>query len=293
MHLINFSELSQKKINDIFEIADCLKKEPQNYKRILNGKNFVLFFPESSIRTRITFEKAIQALGATSILFPPSTLDKKEAMCDVTGYIKNWADGIVVRHADHSKVASMAKLSEIPVINAMTSENHPCEILSDLYTLKEMNENYSHQTYTFIGECGNIARTWVEAAEVLKLKFNHVFFESECIKEQNDPYYTFSTKLDGIIKQSDVVLTDPVPEASRTPEYLNLYQLTLDHMHKAPKGARLNPCPPFFRGAEVTAEVIDSPYFVGYGFKSNLLVVQQAVLLYCMGLYEQVISANN
>lgn len=293
MHLVNFSNLSKESVEEIFDIADCLKNEPERYSQILNGKRFILFFPDGSIRTRVTFECGIQALGGVPILFPPAALDKKEALCDVLGYVHNWADAVIVRHSDHNKVLSMATQTDVPIINGMTSENHPCEILSDLYTFKERCECYSEKTYTFVGESGNISKTWVEAANVMGLKFNHVFYESERIKEKDDEHYLFSTTLDGIMEKSNIVLTDPIPESMRTPEYISRYQITLERMHQTPEGSLLNPCPPFYRGAEVSEQVIQSPYFVGYDFKKNLLVIQQAVLLYCLGFNVEELNAHD
>ncbi|MBQ2407554.1 MAG: hypothetical protein II312_12985 [Lachnospiraceae bacterium] len=81
----------------------------------------------------------MQELGGKTILFPPEALDKKEKLGDVIGYLENWVDAIVVRHSDIEVVKSMAKHAKIPVINAMTSENHPCEIITDLYALSKLH----------------------------------------------------------------------------------------------------------------------------------------------------------
>lgn len=97
----------------------------------MEGKTIALFFPEGSIRTRVTFEKGVKELGGNTILFPPSALDKKEKLEDVIGYLENWADAVVIRHGDIGVVREVAEHASIPVINAMTSENHPCEILAE------------------------------------------------------------------------------------------------------------------------------------------------------------------
>ena len=89
----------------------------------------ILFFPSTSLRTRVTFENGIDLLGGQSILFPTETLDKKEKLEDVCGYLNNWADGIIVRHRNLDVVKELAQYSTIPVINAMTDWNHPCEII--------------------------------------------------------------------------------------------------------------------------------------------------------------------
>ena len=97
-NLIRLTDYHAKEIADIFNIAD--KVDQDNYKDILKGKSVVLFFPNTSIRTRVTFEKGIYLLGGQPILFPTDTLDKKEDLKDVCGYLNNWADMVIVRHKD-------------------------------------------------------------------------------------------------------------------------------------------------------------------------------------------------
>jgi len=279
MNLLKITDFNEKQITDIFELADKLKKDSD---KILEGKTVVLFFPESSIRTRITFEKGITDLGGSCILFPPTTLDKRELLEDVIKYIENWADAVIVRHSDYKRIEELAAHSRIPVINAMTSENHPCEILSDIYSISRQIPNYRALTYTFVGERGNISNSWQIASEVLKLRLNHVCVKGNEIKA-NDEYYTFTTELNDVLNKSDIILTDPLSKELKTEAYINKYQITMDRMNQTKENALLNPCPPFYRGEEVSAEVIDSQYFVGHEFKQNLLYVQQAIILYCLG----------
>jgi len=280
MHYLSIKDLNAEAIDKIFMMADKLKES--SYKPLEN-KTFVLFFPESSIRTRLSFEKGIKDLGGQCVLFPPATLDKKEALVDVAGYIENWADAIVVRHKDYDRVCELAKGSNIPVINAMTSYNHPCEILSDLYAMSKIREDYRKLNYTFVGGDGNILNSWCIAAEVFDFQLNHVSPEIYKVME-NHKNYCFTTDLDSVLGDSDVILTDPLPKELRNETYYAAYQITSDRMKMCKAGAVLNPCPPCSRGEEVSEDVIASEYFVGYGFKKNLIYVQQAIILFCLGL---------
>ena len=130
-HFIRLTDYTKEDVLKIFEIADSLQNG--RYSNFLEKKTIVMFFPESSIRTRVTFEKGIHLLGGQTILFPPETLDKKENMKDVIGYLNNWADAVVVRYSNIGLVEKIAKYSKVPVINAMTDINHLCEVLSDLW----------------------------------------------------------------------------------------------------------------------------------------------------------------
>jgi ornithine carbamoyltransferase len=277
MNLLRITDFTVEQIDELFQLADRLQEE---HSYSLAGKTFILFFPESSIRTRMTFEKGIMDLGGKCLLFPPETLDKREKLKDVISYIENWADGVIVRHPDMATIMGLAEFASIPVINAMTSENHPCEILTDLYTISRMKPNYRELVYTFVGAASNISRTWQEAAEQLNFQFNQVCQNGyELGKDTMN--YQFYTDLEYVLPKSDVILTDSLPEELKIKAYIDNYQITREKMRMAKDGAILHPCPPFFRNEEVSSDAIASEYFVGYEFKKNLLYVQQAILLYC------------
>lgn len=273
-NLLYISDFSKEEIFEIFKLADKLVKDVGQAKT-LEGKTIVLFFPESSIRTRVTFEKGIQKLGGKTILFPPSALDKKEKLEDVMGYLENWVDAVVVRHSDIEVVKNLGKYAKIPVINAMTSENHPCEIIADLYTLSKLYKNIEKKKFLFVGAKGNIGNSWKTASRLIGFELEQccpVGYELENIKSY--------TNIVDAISGKDIICTDSIPNKAK--EDFKEYQITIQHMEKANQGAILNPCPPFFRGEVVSEDVINSDYFVGYGFKKDLVPVQQAILCYLL-----------
>lgn len=274
-NLIYINDFTKEEICEIFSLADTLAVNGIQ-KKPLEGKTIVLFFPESSIRTRVTFEKGIQELGGKTILFQPSALDKKEKLQDVIGYLENWADAIVVRHQDIEVIKTMAKCANIPIINGMTSENHPCEILSDLYALTKRYDNVFSKKFLYVGVNGNIGNSWKQASKLMGFDLEQCCpkgYEIEGIKNYSN--------LEEAIFGKDIICTDSLPESAK--EDFSGYQITLSCMEKANAEAILNPCPPFYRGEEVSEDVIDSDYFVGYEFKKCLLEVQQAILCYLMG----------
>ncbi|MBR4357999.1 MAG: peptide transporter [Butyrivibrio sp.] len=271
---IRLTDYKKEELQEIFDIADNI----DSYEGFLNGKTVVMFFPANSIRTRVSFEKGIHLLGGQTILFDPSTLDKKEDIRDVCGYLENWADAVIVRHKDIGKLAQMSANLDVPVINAMTDDNHPCEMMSDLYSLSQIRKDYLSDKYLFVGADGNIGRAWKEASEAFG------FSLVQCCPGELQKLRIFNTDcIDDLriaIVGKDIVCTDSFP-----PEMLNgakSYQVTKEIMNLANAGAVLNPCPPFYRGEEVSEDVIDSEYFVGYEFKKNLLRVQQAIIVFCM-----------
>ena len=115
-HFLRLTDYTKADIYEIFHITDEILEG--HYQNLLQGKSVVLFFPESSIRTRVTFEKGIALLGGQPILFPSSALDKKEDLQDVIGYLNNWANLLVVRHRDMAALEKIAASASVPVINA-------------------------------------------------------------------------------------------------------------------------------------------------------------------------------
>lgn len=272
-NLIRLTDYSKEDILNIFKIADGLKRG--EYSDFLKRKTIIMFFPGSSIRTRVTFEKGINLLGGQTILFPPEALNKKEEISDVIGYLNNWADAIVIRYKDITLLDQIKQNSNVPVINAMTDVNHPCEMLSDLYALSKTRDSYMNDQYLFCGRKGNIGLAWKELTEVMELDFIQSCpkgYEMENVRVIHD--------LRQAVAGRDIICTDSLPEYL-IPEFEN-YRITKEIMQLANKGAVLNPCPPFYRNEEVSADVIDSTYFVGYEFKKDLLEIQQAVIIYSL-----------
>lgn len=272
-NLIRLTDLHSDEVYEIFHIADEISDG--KYSGFLEGKSAVLFFPSSSIRTRVTFEKGIYLLGGQPILFPDTALDKKEDIRDVCGYLNNWADIIIARHRDIGLIEKMAEYSNVPVVNAMTNVNHPCEILSDMYSLSKIRDHFTDDSYLFCGKSGNIGLAWREAAGVMGLDLTQCCpagYEMENVECCHD--------IKTAIRGKDIVCTDSVSEDELKDFRQN--QVTREVMDMANENAVLNPCPPFCRGGEVSDDMIQSKYFVGYEFKKSLLAVQQAVLIWCM-----------
>ncbi|MBP3703097.1 MAG: peptide transporter [Lachnospiraceae bacterium] len=270
-HLIRIADLTTEDIENIFSVAD----EMEEHSKDLVGKTVALFFPAASVRTRISFEKGIRMLGGQPVCFPSETLDTQEDIKDFMGYLANWADCVVVRHEDPTITEYMAEYSCIPVINAMSDESHPCDVLSDLYALSKDRIDFMTDSYLFVGPRGNIGYSYLEASQVLGFSFTQC-----CPAGFEIPGADVESDIVHAMQEKDIILTDMNEKAE---EAFFDYQVTCDLMEMANDGAVLNPCPPFIRGREVSDEVIESEFFVGYEFKKTLLRIEQAILLYCMG----------
>lgn len=269
-HLLTLGDVSLADLRHLFALADAYAR---GSGPVLRG-TAVLFFPPSSLRTRVAFESGAHRMGLQPIAFPPETLDKPEALVDVAGYLAQWADVAVVRHRDIGVLQGLAEGDALPVINGMTDVNHPCEVLGDLHALAG-DRDPIRLRYVFVGADGNIGRAWQEAADAFGLDL-----VQSCPEGLEIPGARVNADLAGAVAGADVIVTDgPGPHA----EALAPYRITAEILRGAPEGVRLNPCPPFLRGREVAADAIAHPAFVGYGFKKALRPVQQAVMAWALG----------
>lgn len=271
--LLKLTDYRREEIYEIFDLADEIRAGA--HRDALQGKCVILFFPETSIRTRVTFEKGIHLLGGQSILFPTETLEKKEDLRDVCGYLDNWADLIIVRHKQLELQERMAEYSQVPVINAMTNRNHPCEVLADMYALSKIRKDFTREHFLFCGARGNIGLAWKEAAAVMGFSLEQCCaegYEIEGLKCYHD--------IRDAVAGKDILCTDSLPAAAR--EQFRDCRITTEVMRMANEGAIVNPCPPFYRGEEIAEDIPASPFFVGYSLKKHLLEVQQAIMLYCL-----------
>lgn len=272
-NLISLNDLTMDELYEIFEKADFYKERP--FERTMNNKCIVMFFPETSIRSRITFEQAIYNMGGNSILFPSETLVKKEEIRDVIGYLNNWADCIVVRSNNINVIEEISQYSNCPVINGLSDINHPCEIIADLYSLNKINANIFDAQFLYVGPKGNIGMAWYEASEAF-----HISYKQCCPQGYEIEGVIVENCLEKAISETDVLITDSLSK-DLLKEFKN-YKITAELLNKGKKNLLFNPCPPFYRGEEVSEDAILHPAFVGYSFKKPLLNVQQAIIDYCI-----------
>ena len=273
-HLTDLGGLTRGDIADIFRLADELAEG--GHGGALSGKTAVMFFSSSSLRTRVSFERGVYLLGGQSVLFPPETLDKREELRDVAGYLDGLADMVIVRHSDKSVIQKLAGNARIPVINAMTKEDHPCEILTDMYALTKLRGDISRLRFLFVGAAGNIGNTWKQASEIMGFEL-----EQCCPEGYELDGVRVHRSIEEAAKGKDIICTDSLPADSVSA--FAPCRVTKAALALANERALLDPCPPFFRGEEVSEDAIASEHFVGCGFKNALLNVQQAIMLYCLG----------
>lgn len=285
--LVSIRDLNKEYIYYLFDQSDMMKTrylKGEIYKP-LEGKTIITSFPPTSIRTRVTFETGIYQLGGQPINLYMK-FDDAELIEDKIGHLNCWMDGLVMRHSSQELVQRIADLAEFPVINGMTKESHPCEILSDLHAIREIRPDLKSLKFVFVGEGANISNTWFEIAAKLDLNITQVCPRGYEINQELYGYAKSNSKgmvqithdLEEGLMQADIVLTDGWPPELDELKKFKPYQLTIEKLKKTNKGCLVNPCPPINRAHAVTDEVMNSEHFIGYEMKASLLHMQKTIL---------------
>jgi ornithine carbamoyltransferase len=252
-----------------------------------------MIFEKASTRTRLSFEAGMHQLGGTGIYLNTrdSQLGRGEPVEDAAQVISRMCDAVMIRTFEQDIIERFAKNSRVPVINGLTNEYHPCQILADIYTFIEKRGSIQGKTVAWIGDSNNVCNTWLQAAELLDFNV-HVStpkgyeVEVERAGLYNDKHFEeFEDPMDAA-RGADIVTTDvwtsmgfESEKNERIKDFTD-WQVDSDMMKIAGKDALFMHCLPAHRGEEVTADVIDGPHSVVWEEAENRLHVQKALLEY-------------
>ncbi len=267
-NLITLHDLSSEEIFQIFDLADRAASLAISSDAKLTA---CYSFEGNSLRTRATFIKALFDLGISPIELP-NLLKTSEAVEHLAGYLDYWFDLYVIRDRNHTRMAQFAEVCEKPVINALSSDAHPCEVLTDLYSVRKEKGDLEKFKFCVLGPPTNVLNSWNRLCQILELDYVQVIPQGFKPVEEANLSHSKSTGL----KDADVVLTDVWPDSFDNRDF----QLTLEDLKIASSDAWVIPCPPFNIVNEIHQEVIDSPYFAGYAQKRYLYDVQKALIYY-------------
>jgi ornithine carbamoyltransferase len=265
--LLSIAALSIKDIEQIFQLARKLKN---GYLPNFAGITSAYSFEGNSLRTRATFLKAMARLEITAIELP-NLLKTNEDKTHLAGYLDQWMSIYIIRESNHEILETFAGASKRPVVNAMSSQEHPCEVLSDAFFLSEHYGKLQALKVCLVGPATNVLQSWREFCELLEIKYVQVCPQSEKAHTEKHIVHSLAEGIQG----ADVILTDHWPDGSFELEY----QVTLDKLQFAAPQALVIPCPPFDTRQEIHPDVITSPYFAGYEQKQDLYTVHQAIVV--------------
>jgi ornithine carbamoyltransferase len=273
--LLAIAELTRQEAAQLFDLAGRLQK---GFLPNLSGRTAIYSFEGNSLRTRATFLKALAHLRMTAIELP-NLLKTREEKRHLAGYLDQWADLYIVREGSHEAIETFARASERPVINAMSAQGHPCEVLGDAYWLWRRFGSLQGLRFCLVGPPTNVLRSWVEMCELFAL--DYIQATPPGYAPSDAEHVTAS--LNEALRGADVVLTDGWPAGFDDPAY----RVTAARLKLATKGAILIPCPPFNAAQEVTADAIDSAHFAGYGQKAGLYWMHMAIVAALLGQHQE------
>ncbi len=292
-HYLQFKDLTREDYEHLFARTRWIKDKFKRYERYwpLEDRTLVMIFEKQSTRTRLSFEAGMHQLGGAAIYLNTrdSQLGRGEAVEDAAQVISRMCDIVMIRTFEQEIIERFASHSRVPVINGLTNEYHPCQILADIYTYIDQRGSITGRTVTWIGDSNNVCNTWLQAAEVFDFNV-HVStppgYEVEPERAGlygTDHYEEFADPMDAA-RGADLVTTDvwtsmgfEAENEARRRDF-EAWQVDADMMRVAKKDALFMHCLPAHRGEEVAAEVIDGPHSAVWDEAENRLHAQKALL---------------
>jgi ornithine carbamoyltransferase len=300
--LISVADFSPAEVHCVVDLALAMKARPADFRGVLAGKQLVLFFEKPSLRTRLTFEAGMNSLGGSSFFVDQTAcrLGVREPLRDVAKNLERWVHGIVLRTFSHETVTTMAEHASIPVINALSDHEHPCQALADIMCLRERFGNLSNIKLAYVGDGNNVAhslllavaRTGASIAVATPEGYEPdatVVNLSCAIAAETGASIEITKDAAAAVTNASAVYTDvwasmgQEDEADDRRAIFAAYQVNARLFSLAAKDAVFMHCLPAHRGDEVTASVIDAPNSIVFDQAENRLHVQKAVLAYLMG----------
>lgn len=294
-HYLQFKDFSREEYDYLFERTRWIKEQFKSYKRYwpLSDRTLVMIFEKASTRTRLSFEAGVQQLGGAAIYLNTrdSQLGRGEPVEDAAQVISRMSDVIMIRTFEQDIVERLASHSRVPVINGLTNEYHPCQIMADIYTYIEQRGPIAGKTVAWIGDSNNVCNTWLQAAEVLGFTVHVSTPPGYEINPDNlglqgtTHFRTFTDPMEAV-RGADIVTTDVWTSMGFEAENDVRRKAFADWQVDAEMMAAANPdaiflhCLPAHRGEEVSAEVIDGPQSLVWDEAENRLHVQKALMEY-------------
>ncbi len=294
-HFLQFSDFTREEYFYLFERAAWIKEQYKKYRQYwpLADRTLVMIFEKASTRTRLSFEAGMQQLGGFAVYLNTrdSQLGRGEPIEDSAQVISRMSDLVMIRTFEQTIVERFAAKSRVPVINGLTNEFHPCQILADIFTFHEHRGNIAGKTVAWVGDANNMCNTWLQAAEIMDFKVHVSSPEGYGLDPKlnaNIPknrYEIFENPIDAC-RGADLVTTDVWTsmgfEAENEARQKAFANFCVDDamMAAAHKNAVFMHCLPAHRGEEVTASVIDGPQSVVWDEAENRMHAQKALMEY-------------
>ncbi|MCH2544769.1 MAG: ornithine carbamoyltransferase [Alphaproteobacteria bacterium] len=290
-HFIDLDSFRKKELRQILSFAQIIKKNPLKYSSLLKSKSLGLLFEKQSTRTRLSFSIGMQKIGGHVIELNKNDVgfESRETTKDLLKTMSQYFDLLIIRNDDHNKLLELASLNILPIINGLSNYSHPCQILSDIFTIEETLGKIENQTIAWVGDLNNVLISLLQAAEIFNFKLKIAVPESilisnhKMIKKMNLRYSKFFTQISKAVKDTNCVMTDvwvSMGEKNSKSKKIILqdFQVNDQVMQYAKKNAIFMHCLPAHRNEEVTDSVIDGKQSKVWQQAQNRMYVQQSIL---------------
>jgi ornithine carbamoyltransferase len=300
--LVSTGDLGPTGVDAVLRLAGIMKSRPADFRTVLTGRQIVMFFEKPSLRTRLTFEAGIVSLGGTAMFVDQTheRLDAREKLSDVAHNLERWVDLIVLRTYSQQTIEGMAQHASIPVINALSDLEHPCQALADYLTLLERFGDLKNRSLAYVGDGNNVAHSLLLTCACLGSSIRvatpkgyapnpQIVADARKIAEETGAEIQLLTDPHEAVAGVDAIYTDAWTsmgqerQESERSRIFPPYQVNSDLMAKAAPHAVFMHCLPAHRGLEVTDAVIDSQQSVVFEQAENRLHVQKAILYLLLG----------
>jgi len=292
--LLSLLDLEEKDMYSLLQFAQERKANPDVDRRPLQGKVLGMLFDKHSTRTRLSFEAAMLRLGGGAIFLSAgdTQIARDEPICDTARVLSRYLDILAIRTFDQGTVEEFAKFSSIPVLNALTDQYHPTQVLGDLLTVLEYKNTVTGLKYAWVGDGNNMAHSWINAASVLGLELHLAcpegFMPSDEILQpaldRGNANISVMTDPAAAIRGADVVNTDvwasmgQEADSDRRKAFFEPYQVNSSLLQHAHPDAIVMHCLPAHRGEEISETVLEGPASVIWDQAENKYHMNMAIL---------------
>jgi ornithine carbamoyltransferase len=305
-NFLNISDFSSGELRQIIEEAKIrklkrkdLNKSAADFDQPFIGKSMIMIFEKPSTRTRISFDIAAKQLGGSSIILDPEVIHYgkgDESIKDTAKVLSEYADIIMMRTSLHKNLVNFSKYSKIPLINGLSEQSHPCQVMSDIFTFEETKGNIEGKTIAWLGDGNNnMSNSFIEAAAKFNFKLNigcpDKYKPSKNIMtwaKKNKANITIAKNPNEAVKNADCVMTDKwvsmndKVDIKKKKKILKGYQVNKKLMKFAKTDAVFMHCLPVSRGDEVTDEVIDGKQSLVWAQALNRVHAQKSIIMWCL-----------
>jgi ornithine carbamoyltransferase len=300
--LVSTRDLGPQGVQAVLHLGELMKSRPSVFQRSMAGKQMVMFFEKPSLRTRLTFEAGMTSLGGTAMFVDQSKsrLDARETLSDIAHNLERWVDVIVLRTFAQETVEGMAGYASVPVINALSDLEHPCQALADYFTLQERFGDLKKISLAYVGDGNNVAHSLLLTCACLGSSIRiatpkgyspnaQIVADARKIAKQTGARIELLTDPHAAVAGADAVYTDAwasmgqEQESRQRAAIFPPYQVNRRLMAEAASHAVFMHCLPAHRGEEVTDEVMGSENSLVFEQAENRLHVQKSILYLLLG----------